>query len=240
MCQNAANSTERTIRCVKESNKGEISMKEYLIAIALATVALALQGCAYNVQTVTVPVVNVQASYDSKISGKFALVLDDSLKDANRQVKPGSYVCSAHSYPVSLGTGLSSSLQRMFEQIFEEIQVRPNAPTTEALGREGLRGTVVVRLEEFAPRINCQMGFFSGNCTAYGDLAVSVNVRGASGTLFSTSATGTRVADGSAGGACEGGAVVLGDAINRSMRDLLERLGERVSNSPRLRDANVK
>jgi hypothetical protein len=215
-------------------------MHSRFTVLALGAIIATLTGCAYNVQTTTVPVVNVQASYDTKIPGKFALILDDSLKDASRQVKPASYVCSAHSYPVSMGNGLSASLQRMFEQIFEEVQTRPNPPTAETMTREGLRGTIVARLEEFAPRISCQMGFFSGSCTANGDVAVSVNVRGTAGTLFATSATGSKVADGSSGGACEGGAVILGEAINKSMRDLLERLGERVANSPRLRDANAK
>jgi hypothetical protein len=128
----------------------------------------------------------------------------------------------------------------MFEQIFEEVQTRPNPPTAETMAQEGLRGTIFARLEEFAPRLSCQMGFWSGTCTASGDVAVSVNVRGTAGTLFATPATGSRVADGSAGGACEGGAVVLGEAINKSMRDLLKRLGERVANSPRLRDATAK
>lgn len=215
-------------------------MYRALSILALAASVMILSGCAYNVQTTSVPVVNVQASYDTKIPGKFALVMDESLKDATRQVKPASFVCSAHTFPVAMGNGLSISLQRMFEQIFEEIQTRPNPPTAETMGREGLRGTIVARLEEFAPRLTCQAGLFSGSCSATGDVAVSLNVRGVAGTLFSTSATGSKVADGSSGGACEGGAVVLGEAINKSMRDLLERLGERVANSPRLRDANAK
>ena len=215
-------------------------MYRFLSLLAISAVAAFLTGCAYNVQTTSVPVVNVQASYDTKIPGKFALVIDDSLKDANRQVKPSSFVCSAHTFPVSMGSGLSTSLQRLFEQIFEDVQTRPNMPTADTMTREGLRGTILARLEEFAPRLTCQSGLFSGSCTATGDVAVSVNVRGPSGTLFATSATGSKVADGGSGGACEGGAVVLGEAINKSMRDLLERLGERVANSPRLRDPNAK
>ena len=215
-------------------------MLRFLSLISVVALGTILTGCAYNVQTTSVPVVNVQASYDTKIPGKFALVMDDGLKDATRQVKPASFVCSAHSFPVAMGSALATSLQRMFEQIFEEVQTRPSPPTADTMGREGLRGTIVARLEEFAPRITCQAGLFSGSCSASGDVAVSVNVRGASGTLFATSATGSKVADGNAGGACEGGAVVLGEAINKSMRDLLERLGERIANSPRLRDANAK
>jgi len=200
---------------------------------------VALTGCAYNVQPAPVAVVNVQASYDTKIGGNWALVLDESLSSVNRQVKPASFVCSAHSFPVVLGDSLPSSLRRMFEQVFEQVQVRPSPPTAETMAREMFKGTLVVRLEEFSPRITCQTGFFSGTCSASADLAVSVNARNAGGTLFATNASGSKVADGSSGGACEGGSQVLGEAINRSMKDMLERLGERVSNSPRLRETGA-
>jgi len=209
------------------------------VAAVLTTVSL-FSGCAYNVQPAPVPVVNVQASYDTKIGGGWALVLDDSLSNVSRQVKPASFVCSAHSFPVVLGDALPSSLRRMFEQVFEQVQTRATPPSVDSLSREALKGTLLVRLEEFSPRITCQTGFFSGTCSASADIAVSVNARGPDGTLFATTASGSKVADGSSGGACEGGSQVLGDAINRSMKDMLERLGERVSNAPRLREAGNK
>lgn len=43
--------------------------------------------------------------------------------------------------------------------------------------------------------------------------------------------------DGEAGGACEGGATSLSEAISKAFREALERYAERVSNSTKLREA---
>ncbi|WP_146191173.1 hypothetical protein [Acidovorax sp. HMWF018] len=208
------------------------------IASVIAVLALFLSGCAYNVKPASVGTVNIHTSYDTKVPGRWVAVMDDGLKNVSKQVRPSSHVCSAHNYPVSLDDSLVSSLRRVYEQIFENVEVRPVAPTIETLQRDSLNGVITTRLEEFSPRLSCQMGFWSGTCTSSGDIAVSVNIRGQSGTLFATSASGSRMAEGDSGGACEGGSTVLGEAVNKSMKDMLERLGERVSSSPRVREAS--
>ena len=72
-------------------------------------------------------------------------------------------------------------------------------------------------------------------CTAHADVAFGITVRGMAGILFSTAGGGTKSADGDAGGACEAVAGLVANAIELATRDALERMAERISNSPKLR-----
>jgi len=201
--------------------------------IVLAIVASS--GCAYNVQPASMKVVNIHSSYDSKVPGRFAVVLDDSVRNVNREVKPSSHVCGAHRYPVSLGDAIAVSVKSTLASVLEQTTEQAAAPTAEQMSRAGLRGVVVVKMDEFSPKLNCSMGMFAGSCSASTDVSFGVNVRGPTGSLFATSAGGSKSFDGDAGGVCEGGANVLSESIARATRDALERLAERISSSPALR-----
>jgi hypothetical protein len=54
---------------------------------------------------------------------------------------------------------------------------------------------------------------------------------------MATTASGSRTVDGGGGGSCEGGATVLGEAITASLRQAIEQMAERISNSSRIREA---
>ena len=55
--------------------------------------------------------------------------------------------------------------------------------------------------------------------------------------ILSSAVSASRSSDGEAGGACEGGATSLSEAISKAFREALERYAERVSNSTKLREA---
>ena len=204
-----------------------------LFAAGLVTTA----GCAYNVQPTSAPAVNIYTSYDKKIPGKWAVVVDDGIKGLHRDVKTASYVCSAHTYPIDVGAVLATSVRRTVEQLVDESVVSETIPSPQTAKENGLAGSVLVRLDDYQPRLTCQMGFWSGSCTSTVDLSLGVIVRSAEGqTLLSTNAGSTRSADGDAGAACASAGVWLGDATSRATKDVLERLAERIASATALRN----
>lgn len=196
-----------------------------------------LTSCAYNVQPMSTKAVNIYSAYEEKIPGAYGLIIDNSVRNVNRKIAPVSYVCAAHRYPIVVGDSLAISVKQTLDSVFERVVEQKTLPSDESLSKLRLNGTVLVKLDDFSPRILCTQGFSQGTCTASTDISFGVTVRGLSETLLATAASGSKTADGSAGGACGGGAEVIGDSITRATREALERLAERLSNSPRLRAA---
>lgn len=200
---------------------------------AVVTVS-ALSACAYNVQPTSAPAVNVYSSYDSKIPGTWTLVVDPSV-EFQREIKPSTYVCSAHKYPFSSGDTIKASVTQTIQNVFEEVSVRTAAPSQEEMRANGISGTIIIRLDSFQPRLACQMGFWSGSCTATADIAFGVEITGPGGRLLGTSVGSSKSSDGDSGGACGDAANVFAEAYRLALRDSLERMGERISNAPKLR-----
>lgn len=210
------------------------------LGLVIVGIAGLVSGCAYNVQPVSTKAINIYSSYDSKVPGQYAVVLDDSIRHVNREIKPVSHVCSAHTYPIALGESIAISVKHTLDSVFEQTVEQSTMPSSETMKRLGLRGVVLVKMDDFSPRLSCSMGFWSGTCSGSTDMSFGINIRGTTGTLLSTSASGSRTFDGDSGGSCEGGANVLSESITRAAKDALERLAERISNSPRLRPIDSK
>jgi hypothetical protein len=208
--------------------------------ICFVALILIVSACAYSVQPVSTRALNLYSAYENKVPGNFVLVMDSSIREVNREVTPASYVCRAHRFPIAVGDSLAISIKQTLESIFEQVREQGSAPPADQLSNLGFNGVILVRLDDFSPRIICHKGFMSGTCTANTDLSFGVTVRGSGGILASTAASGSKTADGDAGVYCGGGADVLSDSITRATRDALERLGERLSNSPKLREASAQ
>lgn len=200
-------------------------------------IAVSISGCSYNVQPVSTKALNIYSAYENKVPGTYALVMDNSVRIVNKELAPASYVCSAHRYPISVGDSLAVSIKQTLESVFEQVIEQGTVPSSENLSKLGLNGIVLVRLDDFSPRILCTQGMFQGTCSASTDISFGVTVRGLTGPLVATAASGSKTADGDAGGYCGGGATVVAESITRATRDALERLAERLANSPRLREA---
>jgi hypothetical protein len=212
---------------------GKQKMRKNLTAILCG--AAILTGCAHQVQTVSSKAVNIYTTFDQKIKGRWALVLDSSVTDVKRQVKPSSYVCGAHTYPVDSGETMGISVRKTIEALFEDIELVTTIPTPEILASKQLQGSILVRIEDFVPRVTCSTGFLMGSCTSQVEVGFGVVVRKGVEQILATQVSGSKSASGDAGGMCGGAAVVLAEGIQVSTRDGLERLAERISNSPSLR-----
>ena len=106
------------------------------------------------------------------------------------------------------------------------------------MSKDELSGYILVKATHFEPKVTFIPGFFSGNVSTSADIGFEFSVRDRENKLILSSAvSASRSSDGEAGGACEGGATSLSEAISKAFREALERYAERVSNSTKLREA---
>lgn len=178
------------------------------------------------------------SSYDDPIEGRWAVIVDESTTQFMREVSPSSYVCSAHDYPLDTGDSITQSLRITMARIFEETEVRKDLPSTDEMIYGGFDGYVLVRLDTFSPRMSCSAGFWSSKCTATVDMSFGIEAKEVEGERFATSVGSTKAYDGDAGMYCGDGAGILAEAYKLALKDSMERLAERASNSRRLRDDN--
>lgn len=209
-----------------------------LLPAAAVAVSLVLSACTYNVKPTSAPAVNIYSSYDDKIAGRWAVIVDPGT-EFRRDIKPSTYVCSAHTYPFESGTTMKASVMNTLSNVFEETVVRTSTPSAEEMASGELAGVVLVRLDNFQPRLACQMGFWSGTCTATADISFGLEVSGPEGRLFGTSVGSSKTTDGDAGGACGDAANVFSEAYRLALRDALERMAERLSNAQKIRSVRT-
>jgi hypothetical protein len=204
---------------------------------SILLLVLLAAGCSYKTPVQVAPAINVYSSYDTKIPGSVVLVVDGNLKNISRQLKPSSYECSAHKYPVEIESAFASSLKSTTESIFENVVEMSNYPTVEEMKANNVKGYIGIKLNRFDPKIRFMMGFWSANAIATSEVAFDIVVKDSENkTLMSTSVGASRTVEGSGGGACGGGAQVLSDAIYQSTKEAMERYAERISNSQQIRD----
>jgi len=202
--------------------------------LSIAAIAIITTGCAHKSMVSSVEATNIYSSYDDKIQGSFVYVVDDTsvskLQVANTVQ---GFQCSAHKFPIDATSAFKASFPKFLDNIFETIQ-----PANSADGKD--LSTVVFRSERFQPSLRFIAGFMSADASATVEMAMSASVTGKNGKIFSTMVDTSRTKMGDAGGFCEGGSLVLADATRDAMKDVLEKMGERLTNAPKLRAAASK
>jgi hypothetical protein len=204
----------------------------------LASMTFLLGACSYPVQAPVSPALNVYTSYADKLPGNYVLVVEASSWD--KVVKSSSYQCSAHNFPMNANAVFKESVTRTVEQLVESVEVATVPPSRETMSSKRIAGVILVKADTFEPKLTFIPGFWSATASAAMDVSAALTVDGPQGRLLGTSAGASRSADGEAGDGCGGGANVLADATSKALRDLMERLGERIGNAPKLREASFK
>ena len=174
-----------------------------------------ISGCAYTVQPASTKPINIYSSYESKVPGQFAIVLDNSISNVNREVKPASFVCGGHTYPIVLGDSIAVSVRHTLDMVFEKTIEQSTIPSNETMAKLGLRGVVLIKMDDFSPRLFCSEGIWAGTCSGTTDISFGINIRSANRTLLSTAVSGSKTFEGDSPG-CGGGANVLAESITRA------------------------
>ena len=137
-------------------------MRKLIVALAVVVMCGGMTGCGYKTTVNTVSGINVYSSYEEKIPGRFALVVDSQPELLTKKVKASSFTCSAHNFPVALSNTFESSIYEATKSIFEEVATRVTIPSKEEMSKDELSGYILVKATHFEPKVTFIPGFFSG------------------------------------------------------------------------------
>lgn len=196
-------------------------------------VCIVLGGCTYQAQIQDAPSFNLVTNYENKIPGLWFLYIDSS--GLQRPMKPSSYVCAAHKFPISASGPFESSVRLTLDNVFDRIEYVESPVKGVEIKKRGARGLIVVRGEEVRAKLDAKPGFWTASMEGQATLVASVSVDGSSGRVMGTTFEGTSIKEADAGAMCGGGAAALGEAVTEAMRDAMRKMGEALSNSERVR-----
>ncbi len=204
--------------------------------VVLTSLCAVLYGCSYAVPKTLSPAATINPSYKDKIQGSVVLVMDESLKNIDRKVKPLSSACSGHKYLLRMESSLTDSIKETTEVIFNRIIEQNTLPTKDQLEEMNCQGSIYVKLSTLFPTIRV----YDGTALATCDIILDVMIKDSKDNdLLVTTVRGERFAEGGAGGYCGEGAKVLSEAVFLSVREAMEGYAARISNSEKIRKAFV-
>ena len=119
-------------------------MKPFFIVILAASL---ITGCAYQAPVTMSPAYNVYSSYEEDVPGKWAFWVDaERFKDNG--VKPSSYGCSAHTFPIDSTNAFEKSALKTFSNLVDSIE-KVNSPIpAHKLAESGFDGHIIISGED--------------------------------------------------------------------------------------------
>jgi hypothetical protein len=124
-------------------------------------------------------------------------------------------------------------------QLVEDVQIVERPIAASELAKQGYSGQVTVNAETLNARVQVVDGFFRSTADSVVELSAGITVDTPAGRALGTSAQGFGNSQNDAGAMCGNTANAIGVASEKAMRQLLGQLGERMSNSDRLRRASA-
>jgi len=202
-----------------------------MMALALAA---ATGACAYQAPTEVSAALNVYSSYDDPLPLNVALYVE--AEDLAADVRPDGYDCSAHRFPVDARAAFVGSVVQTLGNLTRSVVVVDQPISTGQFARTGVDAMVVVTSEDLDSDLIFIQRPFNADVEAEIEIEARITVDGPQGRLLGTSVQGDGEARQAAGSFCSGGAPAVGEATNEAIEDTMQRLGERFTNSARLRE----
>jgi len=194
-----------------------------------------MAGCTYIAPVSVAPNMDVVSSYGEKLPGSYLLYVEGD--QFAQMVEATGYACAAHAYPVDAGTAFRNSTVQTIQQLVDSVQVVEQPVSASELAAQGKMGMIIVDAQSLQARFVVLRGFGSATADANVDMAATISVDGRNGRLFGTTVEGSGNAQSDAGVMCGGAATALGEATQTAMNKLIGEMGDRLSNSTRLREA---
>jgi hypothetical protein len=205
-----------------------------IVALSLF-VAVLCGACAYKADPISAPAHNVVTSYAAKIPGKWLLYVDSASLTAN--VRPSDMNCVAHTFPLDLTGGFTSSIRVTLANVVEQLEETSNPASNEAARRRGARGVINVRGEEVRGRLRVAPGFWEAKMDTEVQVVAAVMVDGPAGRLYGQTFEGQGRSDAGAGIFCSGGGQSMTESAEKALRDVVRKIAEGLGNADRLRSA---
>jgi hypothetical protein len=209
-----------------------------LIGLIILTAVPFLSSCAYQVGTNIKPTFSSYTVYDDKISGSAAVYVDAT--KARSDVRVTGLSCSAHKFPVDAEGEFKSAVLGTLGNLIENVQMVDTPLTRSQLAERGFNAMIFIKVEDMDIDLVVIPGFWSADMRSEADVVLGVKADTHEGRQLGTTVSGRGKATANAGGACEGGAVAISQALEEATKEALAALAERVSNSERLRKKQEK
>ncbi|SCX70959.1 hypothetical protein [Variovorax sp. EL159] len=191
-----------------------------LVCIGLG--AFLMVGCAHKAE-----VGSTSAAYevrrDRVQQTKAYVAVSGDLANLEKVVKPGQ-ICGAHSYPLSVGPAIKTSIVRTVSAAHQSVVP---VQTSSESGKDGVLYTFA--LDDFNPRLRFQPGFFSATADASVELSIRTTAVSPDGRELATT-TVRGFGQESVEGDCPVGAEALSKATEKAVRVSLENFVARVIN----------
>lgn len=202
----------------------------------LPCILLLLGGCAYRANPVPAPALSVYSSYGEKLPGRYALLVEGG--ELSKSIRPTGLACAAHTFPLDLSQSFATSVQGTIANLVNAVQVVPSPLDRNQLRAGGYRAMIIVRGDSLEGKIVAVPGFWQATMSARVTITAGISVDSTGGRLLGQSVEGSAEFEASIGFACSGGANAMGEAAEDAMKKTMERLGEALTNSGRVRTAN--
>lgn len=186
--------------------------------VAGALMALALSSCAYNAQISPTSAPASEIMPGKMIGKPTSFSYSSTFNDLNKVVRPGSYQCSAHNFPVDAEGAFRKTFDRVNRLAFANI-VPPGAGSNQ----------VSVDVDDFDLRLHFAPGFWSLTATAEAEVIFKVRVasRGRDVARFVVSGSGKADYE----GGCNAGSMALEAAVEKALRRAADQYVQKVVNS---------
>lgn len=207
---------------------------------ALACLAMAVSlgtGCTYNASVDTVKNVNVYSAYEEKIPGNFAIIIDSDSSVMNVNISSSTRVCWTDTYEISFSNTFISSIKKANEHIFQSITPKNTIPTVSEMKKDNLAGYIFIQCKFFEPRISVNSGAWTSKANVTVGIGFDYIIRDNKNNVIITGTISSERTHEDSIYLCSQATEVINIASQKAMRDALERYGERISNSQKLRDA---
>ena len=198
----------------------------FLLLFLSVSLSFAISGCAYNatVMSTSAPVAEIRT--DKQCHKDVSYYIGSELHDLYKEVKPASYVCSAHKFPLEVGGAIESSIIKVLKGTFDNVSASASKNPSEGDGAYKF----IFSLDSFRPILKFSMGFWAANITAQTEIVMKVLVIDSSGKeVVRTTISGEGAADLS--GQCGAGADVLQEATEKAVERALDNFVYKVINS---------
>ena len=204
--------------------------RRFLPALAFVAVFVA-GGCTYQANVQPQAAYDVYSGYDDKVVGTWALNVSGEEK-LRGEADMISHPCSFHNFPFNYSSAFRDSVEATLGNLVENLDATSALPDS-ALEEGGHIGLIRVQAERATAELEVNTGFWTGKPRSDARITASIHVEGRNGKLMGTTVTGRGTAR--ASGGCDKGADVVRRASEEALQELMRELGERFSNSPRIR-----
>jgi hypothetical protein len=199
----------------------------------LLILMLLLAACQHKVRASYSPALDIPSGYLEKIPGKYLLQVKSERLSGKFGVS--GQACGTHSFSLDLAEAFEGSVVRTIENLIEQVDRSEIATDRYALRLLGYRGLIRVIGEDLEVDIKAIQGLWSVEMEAEIKLTAAYIVDGLEGRLAGGRVYAEAKDRHDAGAVCSGGAIAVQKSAERALRRLMQQLGERIANEPRLR-----